>query len=194
MAWVVGYLVYIAIFYLAVTRTIPAPGTRQASLADRRLSSFMPLWSVYLCYTLLALVLMIYLGALLSEALVTEVAAIRLLAFSGVITLGTGVLIVTLRRKNSEMEHVLGAGGRRIEVIASITVLYLAVLAGVYLILHDFFGVTYFSDASLLVAVSMLVQLYFLAYCLHPRVRASLRNSFKTIRSTPRQTANEHRK
>lgn len=137
---------------------------------------------------------MIYLGALLSEALVTEVAAIRLLAFSGVITLGTGVLIVTLRRKNSEMEHVLGAGGRRIEVIASITVLYLAVLAGVYLILHDFFGVTYFSDASLLVAVSMLVQLYFLAYCLHPRVRASLRNSFKTIRSTPRQTANEHRK
>ncbi len=182
--WISGYLVYITIFYLTVTRKIPAPKRRQAVLADRRLSSFVPLWTVYLCYAMLALILMSYAWALLSEAHGTALAVRRLLAFTAAITLGSGVLIVSLQRKNSEMEHVLGAGGRRLEVIASIVVLYLIVLVGGYFILHDFFNTSYFSDASLLVGISLLIQVYFLTYCLHPRVRTSLRNSLKTIHTT----------
>ena len=179
--WVSCYLVYISIFYLTVTRKIPAPKRRQASLADRRLSAFVPLWIVYLCYAMLALILASNAWALLSEAHDTVLSVKRLLAFTVAIILGSGVLIVSLQRKNSEMEHVLGAGGRRLEVIASIVVLYLIVLVGGYFLLHDFFNISYFSDASLLVVISLLIQAYFLAYCLHPRVRTSLRNSLKTI-------------
>ncbi len=189
--WVSAYLVYIAIFYLAVTRKIPAPARRQASLADRRLSSFAPLWTVYLCYALLLLILMIYFWALRSEALATALVARRLLAFCSVIILGSGVLMVTLRRKNSEMEHMLGASGRKIEVIASITLLYLIVLVGAVVILQDVFNIELFSLVSLLEAISLLIQVYFLAYCLHPRIRASLRNSLNTIRSTSKQFTNK---
>lgn len=189
--WVSGYLVYIAIFYLAVTRQIPAPSRRQASLADRRFSSFAPRWTAHFCYTLLLLILMIYTWAWLSEALASALAARRLLAFAGAIILGSGVLLVTLRRKNSEMEYILGASGRMIEVIAAMTVLYLIALVGGLLILHDFFNTALFSHASLLIAVSLLAQIYFLAYCLHPRVRASLRNSFNTVRSTSRRSTHK---
>lgn len=172
--WTLGYLVYFVSFYMAVTRKIPAPAIRTASLTDRRLATFVPMWAVYLCYGFLVLIMMIYSWALMSETLVDELAIARIVGFGVVIVLGTGVLLVTLRRKYSEMQDIIGPSGRKVEVIGSIAVLYLGVLVGIYRILGDFYNISLFSDASFFVAISLAIQAYFLAYCLHPKVKSLL--------------------
>ncbi len=192
--WTLGYLVYFVAFYMAVTREIPAPALRKASLTDRRLSTFVPMWTVYLCYGFLALIVIIYSWALMSETLGGQLATARIVGLGGVIILGTGVLLVTLRRKYSEMEGIIGPSGRKVEVIGSLAVLYLGVLAGVHRILGDFFNISLFSDASFFVAISLIIQAYFLAYCLHPKVRLLLRNSLRAIHTTTKLPVNHGRR
>lgn len=166
--WMVGYLVYFVFFQVAVIQRIPAPKIRKASLVDRRLTAFLPSWAVYLCYGFLSLIVMIYCWALLGETLDGELAITRIIGFSAVIALGSSVLLVALRRKYSDMEYVIGANGRKIEVLASMSVLYLVLCVGVYLLIEDFFALSFFTAAGFLVLVSLLVQLYFLAFFLRP--------------------------
>ncbi len=118
--------------------------------------------------------MMIYSWALMSETLVDELAIARIVGLGVVIVLGAGVLLVTLRRKYSEMQDIIGPSGRKVEVIGAIAVLYLGVLVGIYRILGDFYNISLFSDASFFVAISLVIQAYFLAYCLHPKVKSLL--------------------
>ena len=145
LIWGLGLSVYVAAFDYGVMKKIPAPAIRKASLIDRRLSAFVPLWTVQLCYGSLALEICIYAWALMNNSLDHGLAIRRILGVSGVVIIGTGVLLCFLRRKHSELEDILGLpSGRRVEVIFGLSALYLGVAVGAWRILGDFFGILLF--------------------------------------------------
>ncbi len=174
--WTVAITVYSGVFHYSVIRKIPDPEIRKAVLTDRRLSVFVPMWAVYLCYGALAVILAIYGWAWATGAIAPELAMARLTGLSIVIVLGTMVLLILLRRKLSELEAVVGASGRKIEVIFSLAVLYLGVFVGIYRIAGDFFDIFLFTDAGFFIVMNLFIQTAFLAYGLNPRVRAMRRD------------------
>ncbi|VAW07593.1 hypothetical protein MNBD_ALPHA01-985 [hydrothermal vent metagenome] len=179
--WTVAIMIYSGVFHYVVIRKISDPEIRKAVLTDRRLSAFVPMWVVYLCYGALATILVIYGWAWTSGAIAPELAMARLTGLSIVIVIGTMVLLILLRRKLSELEAIVGASGRKIEVIFSLAVLYLGVLVGIYRIAGDFFNIFLFTDAGFFIVVNLFIQTAFLAYGLNPRVRAMRRNDIQRL-------------
>ncbi len=171
---VIGILLYQGVFHLAMKKKLPVPKVRKASLIDRRLSSYIPMWTVYLVYGLLAAVFAIYAWALLSETIVSELAIRRLTGLSGIVILGGFVLLQALRRKHVDSELFFGSIGRNIEVIATIVLLYFSVFLGVALILADFFSIFLFADASFFIVMSLVIQGFYIITALNPRIKAKL--------------------
>ncbi len=169
-----GFLLYYGFFHFAMKKKLPVPKVRTASLVDRRLSSYVPMWTVYLVYGLLAAVFATYAWALINETIVSELAIRRLTGLSVVIVLASHILRRTLRRKHVDSELFYGSKGRKREVIVNIVGLYFGVFVGVYRILGDFFGIFLFSDASFFIVFSFLIQTYYIANAFNPKLKAKL--------------------
>lgn len=173
--WTLAFMIYTGFFHYGIVKKIPAPDVVKASLVDRRLSAYVPIWMVYLCYGILAAIIIFYGWALISGTLAAELAIRRLVGLSVVIVIGTVILLIILRRKSSELELIVGSSGRKIEVIFSIAVLYLGVVVGIYRILGDYFNIFLFTDAGFFIVINVFIQGAFLAYGLNPKVRSMLR-------------------
>lgn len=172
--WLVLLLTYMVVIYKGVMKKIPMQ-SRKASLIPRRLSSYVPPWIVYLGFGLNALVLGIYIWALILGAIGHEVAIRRLIGI-GVFVVGISVLLlVALRRKRSNAEVIFGPSGRKVEVWFHVAVIYLMPFVGFYRILCDFFGVLLFSHVASIVIISLLTQATFILFSFHPKTRAVAR-------------------
>ena len=171
-AWGLGLMVYWGFFYLGIVRKIPAPAKRKASLANRQLSTYVPLWVVYLGYAALGLIIVTYAGGWMSGAVSSVQAIDVLIRYSVVVMAVTFGLLITVRRKHTEWEQVFGSGGRRAEVMIAIGALYLATFSGLYQILTDFFGITLFEWTEFGAAVFLVIQIAAVWMLLHPKVRS----------------------
>ena len=170
--WGLGLIVYWGFFYLGIVKKIPAPARREASLASRQLSTYVPLWVVYFGYGFLALILIAYTGGWMSGA-VGSVKAIDILIRYSVVAMAVTVsLLITVRQKHTGGEQIFGSGGRKAEVIITIGILYLALFAGLYQILTDFFSITLFAWSGFAAAIILMIQVSAIWLLLHPKVRS----------------------
>lgn len=164
IAWLVGILLYTVALNFKVTRTIPLADRRSTILEDQSLAAYVPHWVVALGYIGLLLMTGVYLWALTSGTLTSALATARLSGLGGIIIIVTGVLVYALRRKHSELDFVFSVSGRKIEVRATVAVLYLGVLAGLMRILGDFFDIHIFATGTFFIVISITVQGSFLAF------------------------------
>ncbi len=158
LALLVGILLYTVALHFRVTRAIPLPDRRKTKLEDQSLSAYVPHWIAASSYVGLLLAVGVYLWALVSGSLPTDLATARLTGLGGIIAIGTGVLVFGLRRKHSELEFMFGENSRKIEVRGAVAVLYLGVLVGLMRILGDFYGISLFQDAFFFIVISFFVQ------------------------------------
>lgn len=172
MVWWFGFMAYWGFLYFGIARKIPAPAKRAASLENRQLSTFVPLWIVYLGYALVTLAIVIYGWAWISDAVESGKAMRVVLSFSFTLLVITFSLLITVRRKHTEVELLEGNVGRGAEVMVAVGALYFCSFAGVYRILADFFDITLVSSTGLSMTVFAVVQLACLATLLHPKVRS----------------------
>ena len=170
--WGMSFMVYWGFFYFGFVKRIPTPTKREASLASRQLSTYVPLWVVYLGYGFLALILVAYIGGWMSGAVSSERAIVMLIGLTLVLMGVAFSMLVTVRRKHTELEQVFGSGGRKAEVRSIIGGLYLGVFAGVYGFLIDFFGITLFSHDGFAAAAMSVIQVSAVWLLLHPKVRS----------------------
>ena len=157
-----AFLLFTAALQRLVIKTIPAPDRIKASLDDRRLSSLVPMWVVYLGVACLFILFGIYSGAIVTEVINIEIATERLIGLSGFIVLWVGILIYTVKRKHSEMELIFKENGRKYELWQIVVTLYLGVFVGIWRILGDFYGINLFSDNSFFIVGGFSVQLLLL--------------------------------
>jgi hypothetical protein len=172
IVWTVGIFVYAVLFQLLVVKKIPAQAVRTASLENRRLSAYVPMWIVYLSGVLLTLIFMTYGWAFFYSIIEPELALRRLIGLSGSLIIGIFVLFIMLRRKQSELEIVMGSNGRKVEVRMCIALFYFTVFVGVYRIYDDFFNVSLFADALFFVVISFVIQVGFLIFGLNRNVKS----------------------
>ena len=172
MTWFLGTTVYSIFFYSGIVKHIPASATRKASLADRQLSAYVPLWVVYLGYGLLSLVVAVYLWGWMGSVIDSKIAIKKLIGFGFTFLVLTISIFGTLRSKHTAGEQIFGGNGRRGEIMLCIGVLYLGGFAGIYRILIDFFSISLFPPAGLAVAVLSFFQILAIVAMLHPRVRS----------------------
>ncbi|WP_262693695.1 hypothetical protein [Kordiimonas aquimaris] len=173
--WSVSCVLYLVLFHFFVTRNIPLPKKRSASTEDRRLSAYVPVWSVYVSYICLLSIMAVYAFALSAGSLIVGLAIARLSGLAVVLIIGTVMLLVVLRRKHSEMELIIGSNGRKFEVIGCILVLYLGVFTGIFRILGDFYEVSLFSDTSFFIVMSILIQGWFIGMSMHAKIKDIMR-------------------
>ncbi len=163
LAWLVGIALYTVALHFKVTRAIPLPDRRRTKLEDQSLAAYMPHWIAALSYVGLLFAASVYLWALLSGTLPSALAIARLSGLSGIIIIGTGVLVFALRRKHSELELIFGENGRKIEVRGAVTALYFGVFVGLMRILGDFFDIHLLNTGIFFIVVSIAAQGWFLA-------------------------------
>lgn len=181
--WLMVLFGYIVATYKWVMKKIPL-SIRKASLTPRRLSSYLPVWIVYSGYGLNALIMGIYAWALMSGVIDNEILIRRLIGISGGMVIITFMLLVSLRRKQSNSDVYFGSSGRKVEVQLNVAILYLFVFVGVYRILGDFFEVSLFSTITLIVVMSIMIQTTFIVFSFHAKARAisrEYRNRHKRV-------------
>ena len=170
--WGMSLMLYSGVFYLRIVKRIPAPVRRKASLADRQLSAYVPLWVVFLGYGLLSLVVTVYLWGWMSGAIDSNIAIKNLFRFSLVLVTMPFSLLVVLRSKHTAGEQIFGGNGRRGEIMLGIGVLYLVSIVGIHRILIDFFSISLFPPAGLAVALMSSLQILAVVAMLNPKVRS----------------------
>jgi hypothetical protein len=182
--WIAMSVSYMVAIYKGVMKKIPPLTTRKASLTPRRLSSYMPMWTVYVGYGLLLSSMAIYAWALMVGAIESETAIRRLfgIGVGGVVI--TAIILVTLYSKNSNAELIFGPSGRKVEVRFNVGMLYIMPLVGVFGILEDFFGISLLSTISFFVVTSIMIQTTFIVYSFHPKVRTLHREYRKSYGKT----------
>jgi hypothetical protein len=172
----VGLIVFVGLLQQFVINKIPAPDKVSASLSDRRLSAFVPMWIVYAGSVILGFFLCVYGYSYVMEIIDPEIAMRRVLGLGGLIILLVGIFIYTLKRKHSEMEVIMGPIGRKMEVWGNVVVLYLGVFVGIWRIFDDFYGINLISDATFFLVVGFSIQAVTLVYSFHPKVKLLLKD------------------
>ena len=167
--WIGGFGIYMMLFQFLVTKRIPTPEIRSASMNNRQLRNYLPMWLIYLAYGLLALIFTIYIWAYFSQTITAELLTRRLT--------GLGIFIITMslityksfKNKVSEFTFIFGQNGRKIEAIINCGLLYTSSLLGIVLILSDIFGIVIFTPLSFVLVAHLCVQIYLITLFFHAK-------------------------
>lgn len=175
----VWFMVFIGVLQHFVIHKIPAPDRVSASLYDRRLSSFVPLWLIYLPCAALIGFLWLYGYSYVTVLIDPAIALPRVMGLAGFMVILIGMFMYTLKRKYSEMEVVMGPGGRKVEIWGHVVILYMGVFVGIWRMLGDFYGINILSDEIFFLCTGFAIQGLMLVYSFHPKVKAAIQNDFK---------------
>ncbi|MBL1422474.1 MAG: hypothetical protein COC24_018360 [Alphaproteobacteria bacterium] len=162
--WICGFGIYIISFQFLVVKRIPRSEIRSASMNNRQLRSYIPLWVIYAAYTALALIITIYIWAYFNQTIPRELAMRRLTGMGVFIIIISFMIYKSLKNKVSELEFIFGPNGRKIEIMINCGCLYIGVLLGSVLILSDIFNITIFTPLSFTVTAHLCIQIYFISY------------------------------
>jgi hypothetical protein len=176
--WTIAGVFYQLVFQYRILPLIPPPNVRKASMIDRKLSAYVPLWIVYLGFALIFSIVVIYSFSLLGIAISAETAVRRIFGLSVGVIITFFVLRDRLRRKDSEMEEIVGSHGRRLEIIGAVAILYGFVFVGVFRVFGDFFKIYLFSDARFFIVIVFSIQVWFVVMRIHPKVKKMLRDYY----------------
>lgn len=175
--WINGLLTHLVLIQFGFSRKIPSPRVVSASMSSRDLTTFIPTWLSGLVSLSLGTILTLYIWAFFSGAIDPEIAIRRVIGLTVAVLIGIGTITYMLRRKHSELDKVIGEGGRRWEIIASFHLLStMLIFVGVWRILGDFYDVHLFQDEIFFICVAAFVQVSTLFYGFHPKVRSMLRD------------------
>jgi hypothetical protein len=154
-------LLHNAVYFLRfrrMIRRVPPFEVRQASLDRRALRDFVPMGWVYLAALLISAIVGVYTYALFAEVVSGELFYARVSGLFIASLIGTGVTLYALRRKPTDADELFSGRFRMWEVRGGVAVLYLLVLIGVLCILGDVFDIHPFTDLSVFIALSILIQ------------------------------------
>lgn len=169
--WICGFGIYIISFQFLVIKKIPTPEIRSASMNNRQLHSYIPLWVIYAAYAALALIITTYIWAYFNQTISTELAMRRLTGMGAFITILSFMIYKSLKNKASELEFIFGPNGRKIEVIINCGCLYIGVLLGSVLILNDIFNIVIFTPLGFILTANLCIQIYFLGYLFYTKAK-----------------------
>ena len=172
----VAFILYLILLQVSIINKIPAPEMTTASLSDRRLSSYVPMWVVYFGFACIAVIVGTYGWGFASGIIEMELTSRRMIGLGGGMMLWFGLTLYMLRRKYSEFDVIFGPDGRKYEIWGTVGMLYMFVLIGVWRISGDFFGINLFSDNAFFIITGFAFQIFILIYSFHPRVREILRD------------------
>jgi len=150
-----------AVYFVHIRRMIrqvPPTEVRQASLDRRALRDSVRMGWVYVAALLIAAIVGVYTYALFAEIVSGELFYYRVSGLLVASLIGTGVTLYALRRKPTDADELFSGRFRVWEVRGGVAVLYLLVLIGVLCILGDVFDVYPFTDLSIFIALSILIQ------------------------------------
>lgn len=179
--WMLALLLYHLAIHFGFTRKIPAPRVVSASMDNREFEAFIPRMAAIAIGIVLALILGVYAWAYFSAAIQAELAVRRIIGITGALVLGIGLIVYMLKRKHSELDKVVGHGGRKWEIQVNFYFISgLFIFVGVWRILGDFFGIHLFQDEVFFICVAVSVQVSVIIYGLHPKVREMMRDFQET--------------
>ncbi len=158
-SWVILCVGYGCIAYFRVGRRIPLPTKRSASLERRTLRDYIhPAW-VYLGYSLVTAISVLYLLAYMRDTVTADLFVARMSGLALAMTLQTSALLYCIRRKRQPIDGHIGPSYRKLEIICNIAILYLLIFIGAFRILQDVAGISLFPDLAFFVFASVLVQI-----------------------------------
>lgn len=166
----------LAFLHYGVLRGIPVPEVVRASLEDRRLSAYVPLWTVYLAFTLIAFIYAAYGWGFMNDLIEMADFKRRMAGLTFSVIFFYGALQYFLRRKYSEMATMYPENGRKIEIWMGVGLMYFIVFIGLMNISIDFFNVQFFSRMMIISMVFISVQLFIYWVVKHPKSKEILRD------------------
>jgi hypothetical protein len=157
-------VVYPARFH-RMSRKVPPPEIREASLDRRALRDFLsPIW-VYTAAGLIAAVIAVYAVALLADRIPEEVLFYRVSGLLIGCAALDGIIWYALRRKPTRADELFSGRFRCWKVRGPVAVLYLFVAVGTWRILGDVFDIHPLSEIGVWVALSIAVQVGWVWEC-----------------------------
>ena len=165
-------LIFALLLHFAVVKKIPAPEVVKASLSNRRLSTFIPMWIVYIGVGAMLAVAGYYGWALFEGMINTDQAIKRILRTLSGLIIWCLMMLYVLKRKYSETGEVFGENGRKYEIWMGVGILYLLVLITFNRFFFDFLGGMLFRDTVMLLVLGFVVQGFVLHYVLQPKTKA----------------------
>lgn len=172
----VGFLIFITLLHFRVAKKIPAPEVVSATLEDRRLSQYIPIWTLVPGYAALVAMIMYYVYAYFNGMIEADHTIRRLSELVVVSAILSGLLLYFLKRKYSEFEVIFGEGARKYEIWMGVGLLYYVVLFRFDRFSYDFLGDMLFRDAIVLPIICVILQLSLIYYMLQPKVKEILKN------------------
>jgi hypothetical protein len=170
-----GFLVIVTAQYFWLARNIPAPEISKATLTDRRLSNYIPMWTFWVANFSCAIVAVVYGYAFSADIIDMGKALIAFRVFF-IVPIGANLAILFyIRRKHSESDYLFGENGRRFEVGVIVSMIYLIALIGFNWIYVDFFDGTPFNHDVVLIGTVVFLQAIALFATVHPKTREMLK-------------------
>jgi len=173
-ALALGTIVIAALHYIWLERRIPVPEVSKASLSERRISSYIPMWVYWLANISCGIVAVIFGYAYFTDNINQGDASVIFQIFFVAPILVNLVNNLSIRRKHSESDYMFGKKGRRFEVGMMVGLLYLIALLGFNKIYVDFFDGTPFNGDVLLIGLFVFFNLIALFAAVHPKTKALL--------------------
>lgn len=177
-----GFLIIMGGQYFWLARSIPTPKITQASLTERKLSRFIPIWVYVAVNVFLAITTILYGYIYFAELREASFALTQFISFCfGFIFLNLAILF-SVRRKHSESDFMFGKFGRKTDIWIMIAMMLFLAVVGVIGVIRDFFGGWAISEMMFLVGIILFAQIMALYFQLHPKNKSMLKE-YKNLTS-----------
>jgi uncharacterized Tic20 family protein len=115
----------------------------------------------------MALIAAVYIQAVRLGRIDNATFTARMTGLSIGLIFGTLALFYGIRRKRQPLDDAWGPSYRKLEICFYVFVLYLLALVGVNCVLEDIFAISFFSDITFVIAVSLIIQAFSLWFSKH---------------------------